>query len=527
VPFPSLSQRIVRLAIAAGLCAVALPGAAQQSGPAGGPQIASVRLTGVVSGPDEQPLAGALVHLWRKGSTAPELAATADEHGRWWVVGLEPGRWEIRIEARGYVAGEGWVQVPAEGSHPPVEVELRSLQEGTPAFSEGSPMTVQRWLERGNSLLAQGRTAEARQEYEKALGALPVEERPQVLQGVARTWFLEGDREAAVTSLEQALRIAPRDAELRQLYGALLAQLGRGEETESRLADLEAAGPPAEPSAADEPAAAPELPGPLLEPQADRPGRYRTRFAVRAPSSSRQIYLQRYGLSADQVLAVDPGAMESPDPAGESFEVVVPDGYRRGTPYGLLVWISPTSFGGFHKPEIGEVLAAHRVLWVGADRAGNPRWSWDRVALALDAAANMEQLYDVDPARVWVAGYSGGGRIASTMTLLFPEIFSGGAFFFGCDWYERLAVPDKPGSLWPEKFPVPAELDRVQRESRLVFVTGDRDFNRAQTKATWKRARSEGFAHLSYFEIPGGDHYTGVTAEWLDRVLAALSGESG
>ncbi len=58
----------------------------------------------------------------------------------------------------------------------------------------------------------------------------------------------------------------------------------------------------------------------------------------------------------------------------------------------------------------------------------------------------------------------------------------------------------------------------------MVFLTGSRDFNRAQTKAAYKRATDEGFEHATYLEIPDADHYFGISGEWLRRGLVALDG---
>ncbi len=481
------------------------------------------RVEGVVAAPDETPLEGARVRLYQSQDpeAAPESVVT-DESGEWAILVPSAGRWEIEIDADGFATTRGWVQVMQRRT-PLVLVELLSLEEGTPAFTEGYESTVRAWIERGNDLLAQNRTSQAREEFGKALDVLPPSERPPVLQAVARTYFLEQRYDDAVSALADGLRIDPEEPTLRQLYSLLLTELGRGDEVDDRLAELAAAGPPEA-----EPRPLPtrgeiELP-PLVEPpEPGRTGLFRTRFQNRSPLADLSVYLDRHDFSREQIERYDEhdGRYSL---AGESFFVRVPEGATTGEPLGILVFISPTPFGGFTREELAEVLDERRLIWVGAENAGNGRFSWYRVHLALDAVESLSGLYDIDPRRIYVSGYSGGGRVASSMALVYPEVFAGGLFLFGSDWYEARPVPHQPGSMWRAKFPRPSRrvLEALRSDSRLVFVTGSKDFNRAETKATWRAAVEGGFEHATYIEIPEADHYHGIDRELLAEAIAAL-----
>ncbi|HSL85006.1 MAG TPA: hypothetical protein VLF66_19685, partial [Thermoanaerobaculia bacterium] len=237
--------------------------------------------------------------------------------------------------------------------------------------------------------------------------------------------------------------------------------------------------------------------------------------------------LGRYGGGPEDVRAMDP-SLGRYDLAKETFEVFVPEAYRPredgGSGWGLVVWVSPTSSGGIEDPARQAVLAGERLLWIGANHAGNPRFTWNRVGLALDAAHAMTELYDLDPERIYAAGYSGGGRIASALGMLFPEVFRGALSLFGASVYRPVPVPDRPGSHWPPPFPEPPAqtLRDLRREGRFVLVTGERDFNRAQTRATARVMEEEGFRGVTYQEIPGATHYDFPAAEDLRRALEAL-----
>jgi pimeloyl-ACP methyl ester carboxylesterase len=266
----------------------------------------------------------------------------------------------------------------------------------------------------------------------------------------------------------------------------------------------------------------------VLPPEAHRRGRYRTAFAERSPLSDPAVVVPRYGGTAEDLERLDPEARY--ELAEETFEVYVPEGYAPAAAgstsgYGLIVWVSPTRSGGVERPELRALLDERRLLWVGANGAGNPRSTLARAGLALDAARGMAALYDLDPERVYVAGYSGGARMASQLAMLFPEVFRGALSLSGVSFFRPLAVPDRPGHHWQPVFPEPpAEtLLELRRECRLVLVTGGRDFNRAQTRTTWRALTADGFERVTYVEVPGASHYEMFDdLERLREAFAAL-----
>lgn len=307
--------------------------------------------------------------------------------------------------------------------------------------------------------------------------------------------------------------------------------LGRGEEANSWLDRLGKEGPvvlgleigadlPADELSFLETAAS--APSPEAA-EVHRRGSYRTEFSERSPYSSVETYQGRYGMSRESMAEMDPAegsyALDT-----ESFEVSVPDNYSSETPFGLFIWISPADGGGVAGPDNLQVLQQEKLIWIGANNSGNDRYNWYRTGLALDAAHNMQQLYNIDPDRIYVAGYSGGGRVASSLALLYPEVFQGGAYFFGCGYFRKVPVPKRSDAYWEPSFPLPprSELERTKKRNRYVLVTGENDFNRIEIKANNRAMRRDGFDHVTYLEIPEAEHGYGVRGEWLKRVIEAL-----
>lgn len=447
------------------------------------PWTGSGRLAGTVLDAEGRPFAGAKVLLFVEGNPGqgPSPVET-DAKGRFKATRLAAGPWRIRVEARGHINAIGRVLVPRSGDAAPVGIRLRSLDEVSPQSSEGSLDTIEAWIEKGDSFLRDGRYAEARSEYEKAARDLPPERRQAVLDAMARTRALEGPG--------------------------------------SEPASAPTAPEPPQGSVPEPPERA------ILAPEPQRTGRYRTRLTERSPLGSIEEYARRYGIDAARIRASDPAAGTRPI-AEETFEVFVPDGYAPGNPHGLLVWVSPGPFGGTESPDTQRLLAEHRLIWIGANDSGNARPRWDRTALALDAVHNMKRLYSLDERRIYVAGYSGGGRVASGLAIAWSDLFRGGMFLCGCDFYRELDVPDRPGARWPAAYrPGEALKRRAREEGRFVIVTGTRDFNRSSSRAIYEALREDGFRQAALLEIPGASHYSPLAPDWLARALDALDPSS-
>ena len=487
------------------------------------------RVYGRVLAADGSAAAGAVVRLQLDAGPSGPPALETDEKGRFSVAGLAPGSWTISIDLVGHIVSRGRIRV-AEGGAAPVEVRLRSLDEVSPFASEGDASAIGEWIDKGNSFLRDGRAGEARAEYERALGELPWREHAAVLQGVARTYYVEGKVSEALETIQRALSIEPRNEELRGLARGLYEALGRAGDAQAFLDALaeepREPAPPAKPEATAEEQPAPSRPErALLPPEPHRTGRFRMRLDRRSALSSLEEYTRRYGVTIEDVRSGDPAA-GSYEIGGETFEVYVPASYDPSAAHGLLVWVSPTPFGGTERPEIQKLLDERGVLWIGANRSGNERSRWDRTGLALDAAEAMRSLYHVDPARVWAGGYSGGGRVASGLALLWPEVFRGGVFVMGCDFYRDLPVTYVPGASWPASFRAPSAktLRALRTESRFVIFTGSRDFNLSRSRSVYGAYLDQDFRNVILLEAPGISHYDAVPVEWWSRALDFLGG---
>src|SRR6202140_1775598 len=75
------------------------------------------------------------------------------------------------------------------------------------------------------------------------------------------------------------------------------------------------------------------------------------------------------------------------------------------------------------------------------------------------------QRFPVDPERIYIAGFSGGSRVALRLALGFPDLFRGALLNAGSDPIGDAQTPLPP----PELF------SRFQEMTRIVYISGQND----------------------------------------------------
>jgi len=185
------------------------------------------------------------------------------------------------------------------------------------------------------------------------------------------------------------------------------------------------------------------------------------------------------------------------DPAQELFVLHVPPAEPQGG-YALLVFVPPWQQARIPRGW-EEVLDRLGVIFVSAARSGNDEITLARrEPLALIAAANVMARHHVDPARIFIAGFSGGSRVAERLALGYPDLFRGALLDAGSDRVGEGDLPLPPDDL----------LRRFQQDSRLVFVTGENDSINRRLDADTMRSLDE----------IGMSHYVSQTVPWLGHV---------
>lgn len=149
----------------------------------------------------------------------------------------------------------------------------------------------------------------------------------------------------------------------------------------------------------------------------------------------------------------------------QHFALYVPTSPAPASGYALLVFVPPWEDARIPVEWI-PVLDRNHVIFATAAGSGNDADVLGRrEPLALLAAYNVMQRYRVNPACVYIGGFSGGSRVALRLALAYPDLFRGALLDAGSDPIGSRQIPLPPAEL----------LHRFQQSSRIVFLTGDDD----------------------------------------------------
>jgi tetratricopeptide (TPR) repeat protein len=204
------------------------------------------RLQGQVRDESGKPVEGARITL-RIGSDQVDpkkdgpAAITTDKSGRWSILGLTSGAWGVLIEKEGYVPSEGRVQVNEFAVAQPIVTTLKvvpkeAIQKAEQQSAAGQAKAA---IERGNTLLAQGKYADARASYQEGMGKLEDKNlHPAILRAIADSYYKEGKTDQAIETLKQSLALAPDDPVTLQLLVNLLVGAGKESEAQTYMAKL-------------------------------------------------------------------------------------------------------------------------------------------------------------------------------------------------------------------------------------------------------------------------------------------------
>jgi pimeloyl-ACP methyl ester carboxylesterase len=199
------------------------------------------------------------------------------------------------------------------------------------------------------------------------------------------------------------------------------------------------------------------------------------------------------------------------DLAQQKFALYVP---AKAPPqgYALLVFVSPSETQPLPHGW-SSVLDRFGIIFVAAQHSGNDASVFGRrEPLALLAAANVMAQYKVDPERVFVAGFSGGSRVAMHLALGYPDLFRGAVLNAGSD-----PIGDNPAPLPPKDL-----LAQFQARSRIVYVTGAKD----TVHIAWDAASEQAMRRNCVFDLdaeitPDTDHAI-MTGPVLSHALQEL-----
>ena len=256
--------------------------------------------------------------------------------------------------------------------------------------------------------------------------------------------------------------------------------------------------PAAAPAAVTVPAAA-TVAGPVTV-GPPRTGQFVTAFTLTTPLADAREVAQRllHRIVFENALkAGEIGSGQTVDPTRETWQMYVPEDYDGSQAYGVLVYVDPRPVAWVPYGWEGQ-LKAHKLIFVAANKSGN-RESVDgrRIPLALTGLVNVEARYRIDPARMYVAGFSGGGVTASRIAAAYSDVFTGAIYISTSDGLGSPEVPVPP----KERYQL------MQDRGRYVFTNGTEETtNQIMNGRSFGEYKSLCVLHVYRIEIPDVVH---------------------
>jgi len=172
-------------------------------------------------------------------------------------------------------------------------------------------------------------------------------------------------------------------------------------------------------------------------------------------------------------------------------------------PHGVLVFVHPGN-SALPMPGWAEVLDRRNLAYIAAEGFGNDRPGNQRALAALLALTHLSRTQKIDAHRRYVGGMSGGGKMASQILARFPGFFDGALCIVGAE----IVVPE-------------AQLKLTLGNKRVVFMTGNKDFNHYDVVAVYRRFVGAGIPRSHLMDIEGFGHQY-PDARQLDAALELL-----
>jgi len=215
------------------------------------------------------------------------------------------------------------------------------------------------------------------------------------------------------------------------------------------------------------------------------------------------------------------------DLSKQRYAIFVPPNFNSKERFGLVVYIPP--FDNWDELPGGwdSVLARHKLLLVAPQQAGNSCQHEHRLGAGIVGALAAIQNYNLDRARIYAAGLSGGARTAGGMACYQSDLFSGTIQDCGADFYRP--VPHVRSQNWTDSqgnqygnMPVSDEdAMRARSKVRFVLITGPGDFRRGNILDLYEGGfKPLGFA-CKLLDVPGQQH-ADCSGETLEQALTFI-----
>lgn len=169
--------------------------------------------------------------LPRAGNRGPESKSNAK--GEWSIGGVASGEWAVDFTKEGYETKSISLPISEQGGARPMEIRLK--KKAAPTVDPNAEIKDK--LTQAATLMNAKQFADARKIYEDLAAKYP--EVKQFRPLIARSYYGEGNKPAAIDHLRKALAQDPENVEVRLLLGNTLMEEGKAEEARQILSTID------------------------------------------------------------------------------------------------------------------------------------------------------------------------------------------------------------------------------------------------------------------------------------------------
>lgn len=189
------------------------------------------------------------------------------------------------------------------------------------------------------------------------------------------------------------------------------------------------------------------------------------------------------------------------------YNLYIPQSYDGTKPFALITFINAGNAGTIW-PAWFPVLEQKNIIVIAGNNIGNAVNVPIRMGVALAGAHALSKELNIDPNRIYTSGNSGGGRTASVLMYLFPELFKGMIPNCGSAYLRQVDQDyetHQPNSHYEYIFPFSqSELEYVHSfNPKMAFLTAYDDFREGDLMNIYHNgSEPDGFSS-KLLEIPG------------------------
>jgi len=204
----------------------------------------------------------------------------------------------------------------------------------------------------------------------------------------------------------------------------------------------------------------------------------------------------------------------------EKFYIYVPKNYDGTKPFGLVAFIN--SRDAVEIPWGWDAVMGERnLIFIAAQNVGDQDAEGRRVGLTVVGILKMMEDYKIDPARVYVAGHSEGGRMAARVAFQHPELIRGCIPCSGAEFYKAVKWGGSGYGVFSHS---PDMVGAAKRNIRFALITGETDIHRDEILDLYYGGFAKDGFQAKLFDVPNSPQGT-FSANVLGHAIEFL--ESG